>query len=140
MILGLHSGVMDAPSPTERHDMSQLSLVSFPDEFTVRAPVFFNHFCIESTGEWISLYELCEFVVARFNVSIRPATDTEVARAEELAALYELGQQLGAKMDAILDRHPPSQAEETKAAAKAAWYGLRDVHIPIPSILDVVGA
>ena len=120
--------------------MLQLNLVSFPDEFIVRAPAFFNHFCIESTGEWISLLDFAQFVADRLNVNIRPATKTEVARAEELAALYELGQQLGAKMDAILDRHPPAQAEETKAAAKAAWYGLRDVHIPIPSILDVVGA
>lgn len=120
--------------------MLQLNLVSFPDEFIVRAPVFFNHFCIESTGEWISLFHFAQFVADRFNVNIRPATETEVARAEQLAALYELGQQLGARVDAILDMHPPAQAEEAKAVAKVAWYGLRDsMPIPVPSILDAAG-
>lgn len=117
--------------------MLQLNLVSFPDEFIQRAPGFFNHFCIEGTGEWISLEEFIHFLMARFNVSIRPATETEVGRAEQLAALYELGQQLGARLDAVLDMHPPAQAEEAKAVAKGAWYGLRDsMPIPVPSILD----
>ncbi len=109
-----------------------MNLVYFPEEFHQAAPAILNYFCQEPNGEWMDLVDVVKVIQTGEQITIRHATETEMKRAESFVALYQVGQELAARLDAVLDMHPPAQAEAAKAAAVDALSS----EIPFPSILD----
>jgi len=109
-----------------------MQVVYFPEELHQAAPAIIGHFCVEPTGDWLTLIDVVQVFQAGHTVTIRHATDNELKRAEAFVALYQVGQQLAAKMNAVLDFHPPEKAAEAKAAFEDAL----SVDGHLPGILD----
>ena len=109
-----------------------MQLVHFPEAFHQAAPAIIGHFCVDPTGDWLTLGEVILVIQAGHTVTVRHATDNELKRAEAFVALYQVGQQLAAKMNAVLDFHPPEKAAEAKAAFEDAL----SVDGHLPGILD----
>ena len=109
-----------------------MNLAYFPEEFHQAAPTILGHFCQEPNGDWLTLVEVVETIQAGHTVTIRHATESEMKRAEAFVALYQVGQELAAKLGAVLDLHPPEKVD----AAKAATCDILSAEIPFPAILD----
>ena len=113
-----------------------MQLVYFPEELHQAAPAILGHFCVEPTGDWLTLAEVILVIQAGHTVTVRHATESEVKRAEAFVALYQVGQQLAVKLNAVLDFHPPEKAAEAKAAFEDAL----SVDAHLPGILDTAEA
>ncbi|MYN45930.1 hypothetical protein GTP23_12815 [Pseudoduganella sp. FT93W] len=91
-------------------ERQKMNVVYFPDEIAERAPDIFSSLCIEPSGEFLSIQELIAAIVRRENVNIRPATETEIKRAEAYVALFEIGMMLGEKLNTLFDQDAPNVA------------------------------
>lgn len=109
-----------------------MQLAYFPEEFHQAAPTIIGHFCAQPNGEWLTLVDVVQTIQAGHTVTIRHASESEMARAEAFVALYQVGQELAAKLDVLLDMHPPEKVD----AAKAATCDILAVDLPFPPILD----
>jgi len=109
-----------------------MQLAYFPEEFHQAAPAILGHFCAEPNGEWLTLADVVQTIQSGRKITIRHATETEMARAEAFVALYQVGQELAKKLDAVLDLHPPEKLE----AARAATCDILSAELPFPAILD----
>lgn len=83
-----------------------MQVVYFGQELNRRAPEVIGCMCLEPDVKWVSLLDVVAAMERREPVTIRPASDAEMKRAESVVALYEIGQQLGAKISEILDDKP----------------------------------
>lgn len=84
-----------------------MNFVYFSEELEARAPGFFSSLCEEPSGEWSSLHDVVAAITRREPVSIRPATESEMNRAEAFVALFEIGLMLGEKLETLLDQNAP---------------------------------
>jgi hypothetical protein len=97
-----------------------MDVVYFPEELHARAPTVMGVLCVASSNTWVHLFDIIEFIKAGETVTIRPASASELQRAEGRIVLYEIGVALGAQISSLLDHEPP---EETDKKLE----GLRDV-------------
>lgn len=90
-------------------------IVYFGDELQKRAPGAVGQLYFGGTPEWITADDVIEAVKRKIPVCIRPATESEMKRAEALAALYEIGQQIGQRVGQLLDQETPEDIQKAKA-------------------------
>ena len=113
-----------------------IPLVNFPAHIHQAAPCVVSQYYVEPLGASITIEEITQFLAAGHSISLRDATENEVARAEALVALGQAIDQLTPKLNAVLDWHTPEKA----AVAKAVFqHGLSIDHY-LPSILDTAEA
>lgn len=114
-----------------------MNIVYFNEELNARAPTVMGVLCDASTNSWTNLFDVVELIKAGETVTIRPASEQELQRAEGRVALYDIGVALGAQISALLDHEPP---EETDKKLE----GLRDVlasyDMGFPGLVDVATA
>jgi hypothetical protein len=89
-------------------------LVYFGEEYAERAPAVMGNVFSSITQRWVSAEEFVETIRLRIPLLIRPATESEMNRAEAATAIYEIGQQLGQKIDRLLDQHAPESVQTLK--------------------------
>lgn len=99
-------------------ELKMVELVYFGEELAQRAPLAAGVIYSAMHREWITAMQAVEAVRLAIPISIRPATEAEKKRVETIAALYEVGAQLGERIKSILDEHqeaaiPPAPASET---------------------------
>jgi hypothetical protein len=97
-----------------------MQAVYFGLELNKRAPELIGCLCTEPDIKWINLLDVCAAMAAGETVTIRPASDAEMKRAEGAVALYEIGQQLGAKIGELLDGKPKEALAAMTAIRDAA--------------------
>jgi hypothetical protein len=112
-------------------------VVHFPQELHERAPDAIGRLCVAPNAIWTSLVELAAIVNRGEIVTIRPASDAEVRRAEAYVSLYEIGQAMNEKIGALLDKESP---EAVQAKITAVRDAIDSVDIKLPALLDPVGA
>jgi hypothetical protein len=83
-----------------------MQVVYFGQELHRRAPEVIGCLCLEPDVQWVSLLEVVAAMESGETVTIRPASDSEMKRAESLVQLCEIGEQLGAKIGQLLDGKP----------------------------------
>lgn len=98
-----------------------IELVYFGNELAQRAPLAAGVIYSAMHREWITAMQVVEAVQLEMPLSIRPATADEKKRVETIAALYEVGAQLGERIKSILDEHqeivvPPAPATASQPA------------------------
>jgi predicted transcriptional regulator len=92
-----------------------MQAVYFGTDLTQRAPsVIGGPFCIETSQEWIGLAHIAAAIERGEVVHIRPATKSEMKRAEAAAALFEIGLQIAEKVGDLLDHKGPEVVEEAR--------------------------
>ena len=94
-----------------------IELVYFGHELAKRAPLAAGVIYSAMHKEWITVMQAVEAVELEVPISIRPATESEKKRVESLAALYEIGEQLGERVKSILDEHQTPPAPQAPADA-----------------------
>lgn len=92
-----------------------MNVVYFGQEFHQRAPDAIGCLCVEPSTEWVSLLDICAAMARGEVVTIRPASEGEMKRAEMLVSIHEIGMQMGMKITELLDGKP----KEAMAAATA---------------------
>lgn len=65
-------------------------------------PGAFPCLCMEPEVRWVGVQDLLDAMERGEAVSVRPATWSELQRAEELLALAEIGEELSRKIGAIV--------------------------------------
>lgn len=116
-----------------------MQLVFFGSELNQRAPEVVGVFYEPTLPMWVSLQEALGVLMAGHSVSIRPATETEMKRAERLIVLHEVGFQMAkATHEALEDTCEP---EEVKAALTALRSALEEASdsMPFPALVDMEG-
>lgn len=104
-----------------------MQVVYFPEELHARAPSAVGVLCYVPTNEWVSLFDVVDMVRTGENVTIRPASEQEVQRAEQLVILHEIGHELSKHVGALLDHEPPEVVALHRSKLRDA---LHSVQVP----------
>lgn len=110
-----------------------MQFVYFPEELNARAPETVGCLCAAPSGEWVSLLDIVAAIQRRETVSIRPASEGEMRRAEAYVALYEIGMMLAEKMEVLLDQETADVATQKTTAIRDA---IESIDVELPAILD----
>lgn len=108
-----------------------MNVVYFSEELANRAPGHIYPLCEEPSGAWVSLVDVVEAIRRREPVTIRPATEGEMRRAEAATALYEIGLLLSEKLNTLLDQQSP----KVFAGAMTALRDAMESEPILPSVL-----
>ncbi len=111
-------------------------VVHFPEELYARAPKAIGRLCLAPSNEWVSLITVAEAVDRGETVTIRPASENELRRADAFVSLYEIGLAMGEKIGILLDKESP---DDVKAHITAVREAVESVDLPLPGLLDPVG-
>lgn len=86
-----------------------LKIVHFPQEVCDRVPQEYrlSYFFAYPDNKGLSLVEIVNAIQSGVEVSIRPASLSELKRAEMYNVSFELGKQLFATQAGLLDQEPP---------------------------------
>lgn len=115
----------------------QLQLVFFGNELHQRVPSLIGIFYRPETSEWANLEEVMALLANGHSVSIRPATEAEMARAEKRVVLIEMGYHLGkATAEALEETCTPEQIKGVLTQMRAFLEDL-DHGLPIRNLVDV---
>ncbi len=113
-----------------------MQVVYFGQDLNARAPDSVGCLCEAPEAKWVTIFDVIAAIEAGENVAVRPASESEMRRAEAHVALYEIGWLLGQQMQTLLDQ----ETDESVASKMAALHsGLESIDIQIPSILDCEG-
>lgn len=110
-----------------------MQVVYFSEELSARAPETVGCLCAAPSGEWVTLLDIVSAIRRRETVSIRPASEREMQRAEGYVALYEIGMLLAEKMESLLDQEASDIAARTTTAIMDA---IGSIDVELPAILD----
>jgi hypothetical protein len=80
-----------------------MQVVYFPREDHEPAPADLGSLYNEATSSWVTINDVAAAIRRRENVSVRPATASELKRAEALSALFQIGLMLQQKIGTLLD-------------------------------------
>lgn len=80
-----------------------MEIVYFSEEIQERAPAELGGLYNEATRDWVTIDDVAEAIRRRENVSVRPATPSELKRAEAIAAMFHIGLMLQQKIGTLLD-------------------------------------
>lgn len=111
-----------------------VELVYFGEELCQRAPGIVGSLYHGSSKQWVSALEAVEAVKAKFPIVIRPATESEMRRAEALVAMHDIGRQIGEKLNQLLDQETPEEVQKAKDVLRTH---LAAIDTP-PQLLDKV--
>jgi hypothetical protein len=89
---------------------SNMQVVYFPEDLSARAPEVMGCLCATPGNEWVTLLDVVAAIQRREVVTVRPASESEMKRAEAYVALYEIGAMIGEKMNTLLDQAEPNVA------------------------------
>ncbi|NTB05800.1 hypothetical protein [Agrobacterium tumefaciens] len=92
-----------------------MEVVYFPEELNARAPSTIGALLYVPTNEWVTLFDVVDMVRTGDPVTIRHASQREVARAEQFVVLWEIGQELSQCIGKLLDHEPPEVADQHRA-------------------------
>jgi len=109
-----------------------MQVVHFPEELHARAPSAVGVLCFAPTNEWGTLFNVIDLVRTGETVTIRPATEQEVERAEQLVVLHEIGQELSQCIGKLLDHEPPEVVDQHRAQLAEA---ILSTNLPIPDLI-----
>lgn len=87
-----------------------MKVIYFGTELHRRAPEVMGVFCSDPEGQWLTVPEFLQAIERGECVDTRPASPTEMKRAEAMVALYEICVQLGYNLGALLDKDEPEVA------------------------------
>jgi hypothetical protein len=110
-----------------------MQVVYFSQELQARAPAVLGCLYDEATKNWVTLFDVAAAIERRETVAIRPATESEMKRAEAIAALFDIGVMLGQKVEALLDQDTP---EVVKGKITAIREAMESVDTGPPELLD----
>ena len=108
-----------------------MQAVYFGQELNKRAPDIVGCLYLDSGAQWVTLVDVVAAMDRGETISIRPASDAEMKRAEGVVALYEIGQQISAKIGQILDGKPKEALAAITAIRDAAETTLSEEIAPI---------
>jgi hypothetical protein len=97
-----------------------MHVVYFSQELQLRAPAALGCLYHEATHTWVTLLDLENAIKRREEVTVRPATATELKRAEAVAAMFNIGLALREKIGALLDQDAPEVARGKLTAIRDA--------------------
>ena len=84
-----------------------MNVVHFSKELSVRAPYALSILYEEPSGLPVTLEAVLEAIGRREHVTVRPASESEMRRAEAYVVLAEIGNKIAEKMAALLDQDEP---------------------------------
>lgn len=116
-----------------------MNAVYFGFSFQEKAPEIFGHMCLSPSGEWVTLRDIAQAIEDGETVTVRPASASELKRAEEYVALIEVGKQLGEKIGSLLDQFDCDPKEATGAVTEirdAVESSLLDKYMIPTDLLD----
>jgi len=95
-----------------------MQVAFFSEELMSRGglPCFFS----QATGQHLAMDELDAAIRRGETVTIRPASSSEMKRAEALVTLVEIGRMIGAKVEALLDQKPREDVTATVTTIRDA--------------------
>lgn len=108
-----------------------MQVVYFDEELVEQAPDVLGLFYVEPSGVATDLRQILEAIRNHEIVEIRPASKSELKRAEAMIALYELGAQVGAKIGQLLDGRPGEALTTVTAFRDATESALDSFYSPI---------
>jgi hypothetical protein len=111
-----------------------MKVVFFPEELNARAPHAVGILAEEPSAKWLTLVDVIEAMRRGETIAMRPATQSEIKRAEAYIAMFEIGAMLAEKMHTLLDQEPLETAT-AKVAAMGQLLGSGG--IDFPGILDI---
>ena len=80
-----------------------MKIVCFNPELSARAPDLLGVFCLDPSGQWLTLKDIDDALAGGADVEIRQASETEVERAEAVVILYEIELELARRVGGLLD-------------------------------------
>lgn len=110
-----------------------MQVIFFSQELAARAPAAVGCLFDEGTKNWVTLFDIAAAIERRENVTIRPASESEMKRAEAVAALFDIGVMLGEKVAALLDQDTPEVVRQKITAIRDA---MESVETGPPELLD----
>lgn len=113
-----------------------MEAVYFGFEFQKKAPEVFGHMCRAPSGEWVTLGDVAAAIESGETVTVRPASKSEMRRAEDFIALIEVGKQLGAKLGSLLDQYAPKEATGAVTEIRDAVESSLSGHMIPTDLLD----
>jgi len=87
-----------------------MKVVYFSEELAERAPAVMGCMCAAPSGAWVTMADVIGAVRRREEVVIRPASESEMRRAEAFVALFQIGEMLSEKLVTLLDQESPAVA------------------------------
>lgn len=114
-----------------------MQAVYFPEELNARAPHAIGQFAEIPSTKWLTLVDIVEAIRRGEAITIRPASDSELRRAEAYIAMFEIGAALAEKMHSLLDQETP-EAAAAKVAEMSRLLG--SSKIEFAGILDIAKA
>jgi len=111
-----------------------MNLVFFPEELNERAPLAMGVLAAPAGG-WANVCDIFALLREGEPISIRQASDSEIKRAEQLVAIYEIGKELAARHTALLDAEPVEVQQACLTAMRDALEGIPNHGLQIPAVL-----
>lgn len=98
-----------------------MKVIYFGTELHQRAPEMMGVFCSDPEGKWLTVPEFLAAIERFEPVDTRPASASEMKRAEAMVTLYEICVQLGYNLGALLDKDEPEVAVGVKTQIRDAF-------------------
>jgi hypothetical protein len=92
-----------------------MNLVYFDRQLSDLAPNVIGAFCHDPGARWATLIDIMTALDNRESVTIRPASESELQRAESIIALHEVTEQLASRFGGLLDSSEPQHDAEGNA-------------------------
>lgn len=80
-----------------------MEFVYFGDDLSRRAPGLMGQLYCAQTNKWVTFPHVVGQIENRQLVTVRPASDTEIQRAEGIVALSQIWRQMNCKLAELLD-------------------------------------
>lgn len=108
-----------------------MQVVFFPENLCARAPDILSCLYSWPDNQKTSIPEVIEAIRRNELIMIRPASESELKRAEAMIALFDIGVMIGQKVQVLLDQFP----ERVNGKLTAIRDALESVDEPV-SLLD----
>lgn len=89
-----------------------MNTVFFNESLHARAPKVIGVLFLEKENQWVGLAEVVDAVRRGEVVTIRPASDVEMSRAEAIVSTFEVGQQISKNIQTLYDNKGPDEVED----------------------------
>lgn len=108
-----------------------MKIVYFNPELSARAPDLLGVFCLDPSGQWLTLKDIDDALAGGADVEIRQASETEVERAEAVVILYEIELELARRVGGLLD--PNAAAIDSVVAMVTSAFAADAIEPPCDS-------
>lgn len=108
-----------------------MQIVHFPEELQARAPDIMGRLRVAHSQKWVTPADVVAVINDGQTVTIRPATEVELKRAEAYMALYGIHTQLGAHVGNQLD---PASSMQSDARFEAGMDALGSCDVSLAEV------